>query len=81
MKYCSEVCLQYNYCTVHRWECGVLEYVDSQDIGRMATLAYRQMSHTTDTLSVSNSDDDTTGTTLSSMKTHIPGSLIIGLLH
>ena len=29
-----------------RWECGLLEVVDNQDIGRMATLAYRIMAKT-----------------------------------
>jgi hypothetical protein len=29
-----------------RWECGLLGVVDSEDIGRMATLAYRIISKT-----------------------------------
>ena len=35
-----------NYHEVHRWECPVLEYMDNQDIGRMATLAYRVVAQT-----------------------------------
>ena len=26
---------------VYRWECGVLELIDNEDIGKMAAIAYR----------------------------------------
>ena len=39
--YCSEECQQSNYLTNHRYECGLLDVIDNQEIGRMATLAYR----------------------------------------
>ena len=35
-----------SYRNVHRWECPVLEYVDNDEIGRMATLAYRIVAQT-----------------------------------
>ena len=41
MIYCSEECQQSNYLTNHRYECGLLDVIDNQEIGRMATLAYR----------------------------------------
>ena len=40
MKFCSQTCLS-NGWELHQWECCVLDYVDSSDIGHMATLAYR----------------------------------------
>merc|ERR1719483_1635459 len=42
--FCSTECLSVGYYSSHRWECSVLEYIDSEDIGRMATLAYRIVS-------------------------------------
>jgi len=46
VKFCSPECLALGYYSSHRWECPVLEYIDSEDIGRMATLAYRIVSLT-----------------------------------
>ena len=38
--YCSSECQQRNLPS-HQYECGVLDIIDSPEIGRMATLAYR----------------------------------------
>ena len=40
MKFCCELCLRLGW-PVHQWECSVLEFTDSGDIGHTATLAYR----------------------------------------
>eukprot|EP00092_Neocalanus_flemingeri_P009559 GFUD01010288.1.p1 GENE.GFUD01010288.1~~GFUD01010288.1.p1 ORF type:complete len:573 (+),score=99.99 GFUD01010288.1:78-1796(+) len=46
VKFCSTECMKTSYLNVHRWECPVLQYVDNNDIGRMATLAYRIVART-----------------------------------
>jgi len=43
VQFCSPPCLN-NGWKIHKWECSLLDYVDSQDIGHMATLAYRLIS-------------------------------------
>jgi len=40
VKFCSETCLR-NSWPVHKYECRILDYIDSKDIGHMATLAFR----------------------------------------
>ena len=39
--YCSMECQETNYREGHRYECGLLHVIDNDQIGRMATLAYR----------------------------------------
>lgn len=46
VKFCSQTCLETCFNKTHRWECGVLELIDNEEIGRMATLAYRVVSLT-----------------------------------
>jgi len=40
VNFCCELCLRLGW-PLHQWECPVLEFTDSKDIGHMATLAYR----------------------------------------
>ena len=40
VNFCCELCLRLGW-PLHQWECSVLEFTDSSDIGHMATLAYR----------------------------------------
>ena len=42
-KFCSSACLGWSWQQGHRHESGLLHLVDSKEIGRMATLAYRYM--------------------------------------
>ena len=42
-KFCSPACLGWSWQQGHRHESGLLHLVDSKEIGRMATLAYRYM--------------------------------------
>ena len=44
--YCSAACQETNYREGHRYECGLLHVIDNDQIGRMATLAYRYKVHT-----------------------------------
>ena len=39
--YCSPGCQQENWREGHQYECGLLHIIDNDQIGRMATLAYR----------------------------------------
>lgn len=41
VKFCCVECLGISYHETHKYEAGLLQIVDSPDIGRMATLAYR----------------------------------------
>ena len=40
-KFCSSACLGWSWQQGHRHESGLLHLVDTAEIGRMATLAYR----------------------------------------
>ena len=42
-KFCSSACLGWSWQQGHRHESGLLHLVDTKEIGRMATLAYRYM--------------------------------------
>jgi len=41
VNFCSKECLSVGYHTSHKWECRVMEFMDNEEIGRMATLAFR----------------------------------------
>lgn len=41
VKFCSKECFSIGYHTIHKWECRVLEFMDNEEIGHMATLAFR----------------------------------------
>jgi len=44
VRFCDETCYNEAFQKSHRWECNVLEIIDNDDIGRMATIAYRTVS-------------------------------------
>jgi len=46
VRFCDKNCFQECYSKTHRWECAVLDLIDNDDIGRMATIAYRIVSKT-----------------------------------
>ena len=41
MVYCSTECQMADFTSVYQWEHGLLDVIDNDQIGRMATLAYR----------------------------------------
>jgi len=46
VKFCSADCRSQGYLDYHRWECPIIEYVDNDEIGKMALLAYRVVAFT-----------------------------------
>jgi len=46
VKFCNADCYSESYNSTHRWECGVLELMDNEEIGKMATIAYRIVAKT-----------------------------------
>jgi len=46
VKFCSQECFKDGMRKSHRWECGVLELIDNDDIGKMAAIAFRTISST-----------------------------------